>query len=159
MPRLLTAPSVRMDGATPDTALERHMCRGSARTKQLSQELIRMHIMTDPVIIRRIPRGNADRDVRIGLSTVLRLDVDLVLGADYEIPENLTDEQRREALLLCFTEEYARTEALRDMADVGFADVPHAIAQLATSSLIDEMEDDDNRRGPEAEPPFQAVAA
>lgn len=118
-----------------------------------------MHIMTDPVIIRRIPRGNADQDIRIELSTNLRLDVDLVLGAEYEIPENLTDQQRREALKVCFAEEYARAEALRDMADAGFADVPHAIAQLVTGSLIDEMEDDDNRRGFEPEPLFQAVAA
>ncbi|MFH9871584.1 hypothetical protein ACH4NT_36605 [Streptomyces lydicus] len=118
-----------------------------------------MHIMTDPVIIRRIPRGGADCDARIGLSIGLRLDVDLVLGTEYEIPEHLTGQQRREALLLCFTEEYARAEALRDMADAGFADVPHAIALLATGSVLDDIEDDDNRRGFEPEPLVPAVAA
>lgn len=48
-----------MDGATPDTALERHVCRGSARTNPISQELIRMTIIATTAAPLR-PRAVSD---------------------------------------------------------------------------------------------------
>ncbi|MEW1723880.1 hypothetical protein [Streptomyces sp. NPDC093109] len=107
-----------------------------------------MNSMTQPITIKRIPLAPGTAATRIGLSIELGLDIDLVLGAEYDIPSTLTDLERREALLLAFTEEYTRREALRDMVAAGFADTGHAAAYLEVmAGVLDDVEDEDNRRG------------
>ncbi|MEV4438094.1 hypothetical protein AB0K09_03595 [Streptomyces sp. NPDC049577] len=113
------------------------------------------NIMTEPVVIRRIPPVLADAATRIGLSLELGIDADLITGSEYDIPETLSEQQRRDALLACFTEDYTRREALADMVTSGFLpldDLNHAAAHLTVmASVLDEIEDEDNRSGFEPE--------
>ncbi|MEU2076633.1 hypothetical protein [Streptomyces sp. NPDC013489] len=102
-----------------------------------------MNSMTDPIVIKRIPVAAGGASTRIGLSAQLGADVDLVLGYEYEIPDELSDKQRREALLFVFTEEYTRRAALGDMLASGFLDASHVIAHLAVmDSVLDDLEDE-----------------
>ncbi|MFI9206272.1 hypothetical protein [Streptomyces sp. NPDC053048] len=106
-----------------------------------------MHdIMTDPVVVRRIPPALTVSATRIGLSLELGIDTDLITGSEYDIPETLSEQQRRDVLLACFTEDFARREALADMVASGFLpldDVAHAVAHLEVmASVLDEIEDE-----------------
>ncbi|MEV8476201.1 hypothetical protein [Streptomyces sp. NPDC051173] len=114
-----------------------------------------MNSMTEPVAIGRISSGHTSRTTRIGLSLELGIDTDLITGSEYEIPETLSEQQRHEALFACFTEDYTRREALADMVASNFLaldEVAHAVAHLEVmASVLDDIEDEDNRHGFEPE--------
>lgn len=112
-------------------------------------------MMTEPVVIRRIPPVHAVSATRIGLSLELGIDTDLITGNEYDIPKTLSEQQRHDVLFACFTEDYTRREALADMVASNFLpldDVAHAVAHLEVmASVLDEIEDEDNRHGFEPE--------
>ncbi|MER7817403.1 hypothetical protein [Streptomyces sp. NPDC096153] len=84
-------------------------------------------------------------ETRTDVSAVIGLDVDLVLGFEYKIPEDLSDADHAEALLAAFSDEYARVDALVDMIDTGFVNVPQAYGRLLV--LADELERADGADG------------
>jgi hypothetical protein len=86
-----------------------------------------------------------DDEARIDLSAVIGLDVDLVIGHEYDIPDDLSDEERAEALLAAFTAEHTRLAALVDMIDAGFVDVPRSYGRLLV--LADELTQADDADG------------
>ncbi|MEU2311533.1 hypothetical protein [Streptomyces albidoflavus] len=122
-----------------------------------------MHIMTyrrPPAPVRAWSSRTVDRSIDLGV------DVDLVKGQVYDIPDTLSGTVRREVLFAAFTAEYARAEALRDMADVGLVDIEvptltaSAIPVVFNGGLDDTVEDittEDDRDG--YEPELLAVAA
>ncbi|MGO4747808.1 hypothetical protein AB4212_04085 [Streptomyces sp. 2MCAF27] len=77
-------------------------------------------------------------EARTDVSAVIGLDVDLVLGYEYEIPDELSDADHAEALLAAFTDEAARVAALADMLDTGFINVSQSYGRLLV--LADELE-------------------
>ena len=85
-----------------------------------------------------------DDEARRDLSAVIGLDVDLVLGYEYEIPDDLSDAEHAAALLDAFTDERTRLAALMDMVETGFVEVPRAYGRLLV--LGDELERADRRR-------------
>ncbi|MER8039375.1 hypothetical protein [Streptomyces hydrogenans] len=86
-----------------------------------------------------------DKSARLDVSAVIGLDVDLVTGHVYEIPDGLGDAEHAAALLDAFTEEAARVAALVDMIDTGFVDVPRSYGRLLV--LADELERTDDAGG------------
>lgn len=86
-----------------------------------------------------------DESARLDVSAVIGLDVDLVTGYEYEIPEGLSDAEHAEALLDAFGDEYARVAALVDMIDTGFVDVPRSYGRLLV--LAQELERADDAKG------------
>jgi hypothetical protein len=98
----------------------------------------------------RLPRIAAaarllDEAPRTDVSAVIGLDVDLILGYEYTLPEGATEAEEAEALLAAFGEEYARVAALVDMIDTGFVNIPQAYGRLLV--LADELECADNVNG------------
>ncbi|MFI9005496.1 MULTISPECIES: hypothetical protein [Streptomyces] len=90
-----------------------------------------------------------DEAARLDVSAVIGLDVDLVTGHVYEIPDGLGDAEHAAALFDAFSEEAARVAALVDMIDTGFVDVPRSYGRLLV--LADELERTDNADGYEAD--------
>ncbi|MEW2153200.1 hypothetical protein AB0909_28615 [Streptomyces albidoflavus] len=90
-----------------------------------------MPIMTysrPPAPVRAWSSRTVDRSIRLGV------DVDLVKGQVYDIPDTLSGAARREVLFAAFTAEYARVEALRDMVDVGLV-VDIEVPTLTASAI------------------------
>ncbi|NGN63154.1 hypothetical protein G5C51_04430 [Streptomyces sp. A7024] len=79
------------------------------------------------------------------MSALIGLDVDLVTGRTYDIPDELSDAEYTAALFDAFSDEAARTAALVDMIDTGFVDVPRAYGRLLV--LADELERADDADG------------
>ncbi|MFJ3673641.1 hypothetical protein ACIPSE_45090 [Streptomyces sp. NPDC090106] len=95
--------------------------------------------MPETATVRRIAASarHLDTEARLDLSAVIGLDLDLILGYEYDIPEDLSDEDRTAALLAAFTDEMTRTAALVDMIDAGVIDVPRSYGRLLV--LADEL--------------------
>ncbi|MGN4163864.1 hypothetical protein ACRWOO_29930 [Streptomyces sp. NEAU-PBA10] len=122
-----------------------------------------MPIMTyrrPPALVRPCPSRTVDRSIDLGV------DVDLVKGQVYDIPDTLSGAARSEVLFAVFTAEYARAEALRDMAAVGLVDIEvptltaSAIPVVLNGGLDETVEDitaEDDTDG--YEPELLAVAA
>ncbi|MFC1405758.1 MULTISPECIES: hypothetical protein [Streptacidiphilus] len=83
-----------------------------------------------------------DDATRTDLSVAITLDVDLVLGSQYEIPEDLGDQDHDDDVFAAFAGEYARVAALVDMIDEGFVNIPQAVARLAVVVAELELADD-----------------
>ncbi|RZD55251.1 hypothetical protein C0Q58_30580 [Streptomyces albidoflavus] len=121
-----------------------------------------MPIMTyrrPPAPVRHWSSRTIDRSIDLGV------DVDLVKGQVYDIPDTLSGAERHEVLFAAFTAEYARVEALRDMADVGLVDIE--VPTLTASAIpvvvggldetVEDITTEDDRDG--YEPELLAVAA
>lgn len=121
-----------------------------------------MHIMTyrrPPSPVRAWSSRKIDQSIRLGI------DVDLVSGQVYDIPDTLSDAARREVLLAAYTAEYARAEALRDMVAVGLVDIE--VPTLSASAIpfvaggldeaVEDITTEDDQDG--YEPELLAVAA
>src|SRR5690606_19364757 len=100
--------------------------------------------MPETGIIPRIAAAGRglDGEARTDLSAVIGLDVDLVLGHEYEIPETLSDTDHADALFAAFSDEAARVAALVDMIDAGFVDVPRSYGRLLVLAQELERADD-----------------
>ncbi|MDO0939273.1 hypothetical protein QQY66_49105 [Streptomyces sp. DG2A-72] len=107
--------------------------------------------MPETSVVRRIAASarGLDAEARLDLSAVIGLDVDLVLGYEYEIPEGLSDEDHRAALFAAFTDEMTRTGALVDMIEAGYIDLPRSYGRLLV--LADELTQADDADGFEAD--------
>ncbi|TLQ38844.1 hypothetical protein [Streptomyces marianii] len=108
--------------------------------------------------VRRIATAarGLDTEARLDLSAVIGLDVDLVLGYEYEIPEDLTGKARTEALFAAFADDMTRLAALADMLDAGFIDTPRSYGRLLV--LADELTQADDADGFEADETDEAFA-